>query len=147
MSTYLSLSERLCSCQKPNAWRSSWIMMPTEPQPSPIFNVCSPPSLPTVLKHLKENINIVEHTLNISRKEKLYCSWDIHVYSVNPDNWRLIMKYYINKVCDFTLNILFLTLITVSMPLFVLMLLVYDRHKKTDTLNMTIVLILNSLMG
>jgi len=57
------------------------------------------------------------------------------------------MKYYINKLCDFTLNILFLTLITVSMPLFVLMLLVYDRHKKTDTLNMTIVLILNSLMG
>jgi len=66
---------------------------------------------------------------------------------VNPDNWRLIMKYYINKVCDFTLNIVFLTLITVSMPLFVLMLLVYDRKKKTDKLNMTMVLILNSLMG
>jgi len=66
---------------------------------------------------------------------------------VNPDNWRLIMKYYISKLCDFTLNILCLTLITVSMPLFVLMLLVYKSHKKTDKLNMTIVLILNSLMG
>lgn len=67
ISTWLSRSGRVCSCQKPTTWPSSCTTMPNLSQFLPMEIACGPlPRLPTKEQHLKPTTTLREQWLNLT---------------------------------------------------------------------------------